>query len=462
MADTGNLQVQVYERNTFIPVPNAKVTISNTNEEENTGLEPTTLITDTEGRTMVVQVETPSIDRSLNKENTEIPYALVNIKIVAEGYADLLIKGVQVLPFEKAIQIANLIKSPLSRETTEPNVELEEVINIPPNVQYGKYPPKIPEDPEKPLPPPPSGLVVLPEPVVPEYIIVHAGSPTDTSAPNYKVSYTDYLKNVASSEIYATWPNSTIRANVYVINSFALNRIYTEWYRSKGYDFDITNSTAYDQAFVYGRNIFESISVVVDELFSTYVKREGAKQPLLTQYCDGKYVQCPEWMTQWGSKDLGEQGYTPYEILTYYYGNDIVLDTAPKVSGSPKSYPGYVLKVGSKGEPVKTIQTFLNRVAKNYPLIGKVPVDGVYGPSTEQQVKLFQQTFNLPQTGQVDYATWYKISAIYTGVTRIAELKGADIGEVRESMVKEEYEYFIPPVPCTEIDDIPKVKYRVK
>ena len=427
MADTGNLQVQVYERNTFIPVPNAKVTISNANEGESTGLQPTTLITDIEGRTMVLQMETPSIDRSLNKDNTQIPYALVNIKVVADGYVDLLINGVQVLPFEKAIQVANLIKSPLSRET-EQNVELEEIINIPPNVQFGQFPPKIPEDPNKPLPPPSSGLVVLPEPVIPEFITVHAGTPGDSNAPNYRVLYTDYLKNVASSEIYATWPDSTIRANIYAINSFALNRIYTEWYRSKGYDFDVTNSTAYDQAFVYGRNIFENIGVIVDELFSTYVKRERAKQPLLTQYCDGKYVQCPEWMTQWGSKDLGEQGYAPYEILTYYYGNDIVLDTAPKVSGSPRSYPGYVLKEGSRGEPVKVVQTFLNRIAQNYPLIGKVAIDSVYGPSTTQQVKLFQQVFNLPQTGQVDYATWYKISAIYTGVTRIAELKGADIG----------------------------------
>ena len=427
MADTGSLQVQVYERNTFIPVPNAKVVITNANEGVSTGLQPTTLITDTEGRTMVLEIETPSIDRSLNKENTLIPYALVDITVTADGYTDLLIRGVQVLPFVRAIQVINLIKSPLGRESGQ-NVEFEEIITIPPNVQYGQYPPKIPEDPTKPLPPPPSGLVVLPEPVIPEYIIVHAGVPTNSSAPRYKVPYTDYLKNVASSEIYATWPDSAIRANIYAINSFALNRIYTEWYRSKGYDFDITNSTAYDQAFEYGRNYFENIGAIVDELFSTYVKREGAKQPLLTQYCDGKYVSCPDWMTQWGSKELAEQGYTPYEILTYYYGDDIVLDRAEKVSGSPKSYPGYVLKLGSRGEPVKTVQTFLNRIANNYPLIGKVAVDSVYGPETEQQVKLFQQVFNLPQTGQVDYATWYKISAIYTGVTRIAELTGADIG----------------------------------
>lgn len=460
MADTGKLQVQVYERNTFIPVTNAKVTISASPEGETTSLKPTTLITDTEGRTMVIEIETPSIERSLNKDNKLIPYALVDIQVVAEGYLEILIKGVQVLPVEKAIQVVNLIKTSQKREMQQ-NIQLEEIINIPPNVQFGDYEPKIPEDPDKPLPPPPSGLVVLPEPVVPEFIIVHGGSPSDSSAPNYKVTYIEYLKNVASSEIYATWPNSTIRANIYAINSFALNRIYTEWYKSKGYSFDITNSTAYDQAFVYGRNIFESISIVVDELFSTYIKRDGAKQPLLTQYCDGKNVQCPEWMTQWGSKDLGEQGYTPYEILTYYYGNDIVFDTAKKVSGSPQSYPGYVLKTGSRGEAVKTVQTFLNRIAKNYPLIGKVSVDGIYGPATTQQVKLFQQVFNLPQTGEVDYATWYKISAIYTGVTKIAELKGADIGEVRQNNSEQKYEYFIPPVICAEVTDVPQIKYPV-
>ena len=460
MADTGNLQVNVYEQNSFIPIPNAKIIITKANEEEE-GLGQVTLTTNEEGRTSSIEIEAPPIERSLNKDNTLIPYALVNIKVIADDYDELVIKGVQILPYQTAIQVANLIKSPFTREI-EGNAKVEEVIEIPPNVQFGDYPPKIPENPDKPLPPPPSGLVVLPEPVIPEYIVVHAGSPSDGSAPNYKVPYTDYLKNVASSEIYATWPESTIRANIYAINSFALNRIYTEWYRGKGYDFDITNSTAYDQAFVYGRNIFESISVVVDEIFSTYIKRDGAKQPLLTQYCDGKYVSCPQWMTQWGSKELGEQGYTPYEILTHYYGNDIVLDRATKISGAPKSYPGYILELGSKGEPVRTIQTFLNRIAQNYPLIGKVAVDGVYGPATVQQVKVFQDVFNLPQTGQVDYATWYKISDIYVGVTKIAELRGAETEEDFRGLDEEAYAYFIPHSPYSDAIDIPRIKYPTK
>ena len=455
MADTGRLQVIVYKNRTYIPIPNATVTITSTDEDPT--FEPKTLVTNEDGKTETVEIETPPIDRSLERDNTLIPYALVDIRVTADGYSELIVKGIQVLAFKIAIQICNLISLPGTRET-QGNIQVEATIDIPPNRQFGDFPPKIPEDPEKPLPPPPSGLVVLPAPVIPEFIIVHAGGPTDTSAPNYKVPYTEYLKNVSSSEIYATWPDSSIRANVYAINSFALNRIYTEWYRGKGYDFDITNSTAYDQAFTYGRNIFDNISLIVDEIFSTYIKRSGAKQPLLTQYCDGRYVSCPDWMTQWGSKDLGERGYVPFEILTYYYGNDIILDTAPTVSGSPKSYPGYVLTIGSTGEPVRTVQTFLNRIANNYPLIGKVPVDGIYGESTAQQVKRFQEIFNLPPTGQVDYATWYKISAIYVGVTKIAELRSD--GEDSNVIESEEYEYFIPPTPCEDINNIPKVGYR--
>ena len=274
------------------------------------------------------------------------------------------------------------------------------------------------------MPPPTSG-VVLQKPVVPEFIVVHAGGPNNTSAPNYRVPYKDYIKNVASCEIYSTWSENTIRSNIYAIVSFTLNRIYTEWYRGKGKNFDITNSTAYDHAFTYGRNIFESISEVVDDIFATYVRRVGRKQPLLTQYCDGKNVSCPGWMTQWGSKYLGDQGKTPFEILTNFYGSDIELVTADQVKGVPKSYPGYDLVIGSSGQEVRTIQEFLNRISQNYPLIPKVAQDGIYGANTAEAVRVFQGVFNLPKTGVVDYATWYKISDVYVGVTRIAELRGS-------------------------------------
>ena len=255
---------------------------------------------------------------------------------------------------------------------------------------------------------------------------------------------------MASCEIYSTWPDSTIRANIYAIISFTLNRIYTEWYRGKGKDYDITNSTAYDHAFNYGRNIYDSISVVVDDIFSSYVRRIGRKQPLLTQYCDGKNVKCPGWMTQWGSKYLGDEGKTPYEILTTYYGNDIELVTAEVVKGSPSSYPGYDLTVGSTGTEVETIQDQLNRIAQNYPLIPKSAVDGVYGPRTEEAVKVFQSVFNLPQTGVVDYATWYRISDVYVGVTRIAELR---------SSIKQRT--FVPPLSFDILNSkqVPKMNY---
>ncbi len=266
--------------------------------------------------------------------------------------------------------------------------------------------------------------------MVPEFVVVHDGNPDDPNAPNYTVRYKDYIKNVASCEIFSTWPETTIRANLYCIISFTLNRIYTEWYRSKGKNFTITSSTAFDQAFSQGRNIYDNINRIVDEIFSTYIKRPDAKQPLFAQYCDGVKVQCPGWLTQWGSKYLGDQGKIPYEILTNFYGTNLELRRAPEVAGIPISYPGTALALGSKGNAVRDIQTYLNRISQNYPLIPKLAVDGVYGPATENSVKVFQQVFGLPQTGKVDYATWYKISEIFVGVSKLAELR------VEESLEK--------------------------
>ena len=368
---------------------------------------------------------------------------MYDLQVEREGFQVLVINGIQIFPGQTAIQQCRLVENNNRRGFRA------DVININPNTLNGNFPAKIPEEVDKPLPPPTSG-VVLPKPVVPEFITVHSGTPSNTSAPNYKVLYKDYIKNVASCEIYSTWPESTIRANIYAIISFTLNRIYTEWYRGKGKNYDITNSTAYDHAFNYGRNIYDSISVIVDDIFSTYIRRIGRKQPLLTQYCDGKNVQCPGWMTQWGSKYLGDQGKVPYEILTNYYGNDIELVTAEIVKGSPSSYPGYDLTVGSTGSEVETIQDQLNRISQNYPLIPKSAVDGVYGSKTEEAVKVFQSVFNLPQTGVVDYATWYRISDIYVGVTRIAELR---------SSIKQKT--FIPPLSFDILNSkqVPKMNY---
>jgi len=251
---------------------------------------------------------------------------------------------------------------------------------------------------------------------------VHDGAPTDSTAKNYYVRYRDYIKNVASSEVYSTWPDATLRANILAIMSFTLNRVYTEWYRNKGYDFTITSSTAFDHKWVFGRNIFSNISRIVDEMFVNYLSRPNVRQPILTQYCDGDRVSCPNWMTQWGSKYLGDQGYSAIEILRYFYGNSMYINTAEQVSGVPASWPRVDLQVGSRGNNVRVIQEQLNAIARNYPAIPTVTVDGIFGPETRAAVQKFQSVFNLPDTGVVDYPTWYKISEIYVAVTRIAEL----------------------------------------
>ena len=416
MAEKGGLKLQCFVGDTYIPIEGIKATLVSSHGSGGESKE-VELTTNSSGESQVIELSAPLLEYSQNPTGN-IPYSLYDLRIERQGFQSLVVNGIQIFPDEIAIQQCNLVEE--SRRVGN----RADVINIQPNTLNGNYPSKIPEEVDKLLPPPTSG-VVLPKPVVPEFITVHAGGPNNTTAPNYTVPYKDYIKNVASCEIYSTWPESTIRANVYAIISFTLNRIYTEWYRGKGKNFDITNSTAYDHAFNYGRNLYESISVIVDDIFSTYIRRFGRKQPLLTQYCDGKNVQCPGWMTQWGSKYLGDEGKSPYEILTSFYGSDIELVTAEVVEGSPSSYPGYDLTVGSSGDAVQTIQEQLNRIAQNYPLIPKLAVDGVYGDKTKEAVTVFQGVFNLPQTGVVDYATWYKISDVYVGVTKIAELRSS-------------------------------------
>jgi len=445
-AQTGRLKIQCFRGNDYIPIDGAKITVKGTEGAENLG--SIDLVTDAVGLTQEIDLTTPPLEYSLDVNNDKMPYSLYDITVERNGFKPIIIKGCQVLPTRTAYQICNL----------EPNLGRgdmrQEVINIQQNTLYGNFPPKIPEEVDKPIPPPSSG-VVLPTPIVPEYIIVHQGGPNDPSAANYKVPFKDYIKNVASCEIYSTWTNSALRANVFCIVSFTLNRIFTEWYRGKGKNFDITSSTAYDQAFSYGRNIYDNISQIVDEIFSTYIRRIGKKQPLFSQYCDGKSVTCPEWLSQWGSQQLGTQGLGPYDILTRYYGNNIELVTAEKVSGSPISYPGSELIIGSSGPSVRAIQGQLNRIARNYPLIPKLAEDGIYGPKTANSVKVFQQVFTLPQTGRVDYATWYKISDIYVGVTKLAELKTTESSRLWRT------NEFIPPI-IPGLDDkrrIPKFYY---
>ncbi len=270
-------------------------------------------------------------------------------------------------------------------------------------------------------------------PFIPEFVTVHLG-PASSDAQNVVVPFIDYIANVASSEIYPTWPENAIRANIYAQISFALNRIYTQYYRSRGYDFDITNSTSTDQSFVNGRDIFENVSQIVGEIFNDYISRRGNVEPLFAQYCDGIEVTC-NGLSQWGSVDLANQGYTPYEILTYYYGDDIdIVQNAP-VENITSSVPRFPLRLGSAGDAVRALQIRLNRISDNYPAIPKIALpDGVFSYDTEDAVKEFQRIFNLTPDGVVGKATWYKTQFIYNAVKRLNELdsEGISLSEVSD------------------------------
>ncbi len=258
-------------------------------------------------------------------------------------------------------------------------------------------------------------------PYVPQRITVHLGAPS-ASADNVTVSFSDYVKNVASSEIYPTWEESALRANILAIVSFALNRVYTEFYRSRGYDFDITSSTAYDQFFVRGRSFFSNVSRLVDELFNSYLRRPGFVEPLAAKFCNGTTVTC-EGLSQWGSQALAQQGYNSTQILRSYYGDVEIVANAP-VQDYMSSYPGTPLRRGSVGPNVVVIQTELNRISQNYPAIPKVSaVDGIFGAATENSVTAFQEIFNLNPDGVVGPATWYALVRLYTAVTSLSELR---------------------------------------
>lgn len=410
--DIGELQVNVVDSNNA-PIQDARVIIRRPrqagDEQQNQVQEIEQLQTDVSGQTEVVDLGTPPLSLSLDENNDLQPYANYDVEVDAPGYETENIENVEVLSNELSIQNVKMRR-----------VEGEEVenINISPHTLYYEYPEKIPEDDIKDLDEP--GEIVLSRVVVPEYVIVHDGTPS-SNAKDYYVTYKDYIKNVASSEIYATWPQATLEANILAIMSFTMNRVYTEWYRNKGYDFTITSSTAYDQKWINGRNIFESISVVVDNIFDQYLSFPDVRQPILTQYCDGKRVSCPNWLSQWGSCNLGEQGYSTLEIIRNYYGSTMYINTAEQISGIPASWPGYNLDIGASGQKVQQVQEQLDTIAAVYTAIPRITADGIFGERTQAAVKAFQKIFDLPQTGIIDFATWYKISQIYVGITRIAE-----------------------------------------
>ncbi len=402
--NTGNLMIQVRTANDAVPIECACVRIW-----DSEGRLLYELATDDSGETPLIHLETVSKELSLNPNYTGMPYTSYDVAISAGGFNNLYLSGVHIFDNETAIQPAlltpmqNLQRTPITNEIIIGKHAVEQTYT---RNQSG------------PLIEP----IVLRQVVIPNPITVHLGSPT-SAASNVQVSFTDYVKNVASSEIYPTWPYESLKANIYAIITFALNRVFTEWYRSRGYNFDITNSTAYDQYFVYGRTIYESVSQIVDEIYNEYVRREGHISPYFTSFCNGTTAICPGGLSQWGTVSLAEQGLTALQILRYYYPDDIEITETNAITDIIVSYPGTALRPGSQGLNVQTIQNYLNRIRKNYPAIPIITDEpGVYGASTQAAVKKFQSIFNLTPDGIVGKATWNKISAIYTAVAKLAEL----------------------------------------
>lgn len=407
----GYLTTQVRTANDAVPLRGAQVTVL-----DDQGRSVYDLVTDENGETQTVPLETVSRDFSLESSYTGTPYVGYHVFVQASGFNSVYISGVPIFEGETAIQPVALV--PMQEMQRSPTVEEIFIEKPAAAMQTARYQEGPAEEPR-----------ILRQVVIPDPITVHMGSPA-SSASNIRVSFPDYVKNVASSEIYPTWPEAALRANIYAVITFALNRVFTEWYRSQGYSFDITNSTAYDQAFVYGRTIYESISRIVDEIFNEYVRRQGQIAPYFTSFCNGTTTTCAG-LSQWGTVSLADRGLTPLQILRTYYPNDIEIAETDVTTGYLSSYPGTALRLGSRGLDVETIQTYLNRIRRNYPAIPVITDEtGVFGNSTQAAVTKFQSIFNLGADGIVGKATWYKISKLYAAVTRLAELdsEGTTLG----------------------------------
>ena len=438
MKNIGKLKIQCYLEDTYIPIEGVNVEVTSSDEDFNHIGKIVEKCTNSEGNINGIELD---LDDCTTEKR---PYGIFNIMLTKKGYKQHCIKGIQIFEGITSIQKCHLEKGMnsdcscshitipehkhVSQSCSKCNDNLKYNIKLKEETIKNDYKEEKNKDKKKSKKKckckssKKHGYRVLDSVVVPSVITVHSGSPTNTAAPNHTVNFTDYIKNVASSEIYPSWNVDAIRANVYCIVSFVLSRVYSEWYPSKGYNFDITNDTAYDQAFVFGRNTFDTVDTIVDQLFNVYIRRDNEEKPLFAEFCNGTTSKCPGWLSQWGSQHLAQVGYVPYDILTYYYGNNINLVTAHEIEGYPSSYPGSLITLWTTGKSVKTIQTQLNRIAENYPVIPKLIADGIYGPKTEASVEIFQGIFNAPKTGIVNKATWYLISRVFTGVTKIEEL----------------------------------------
>lgn len=399
----GYLSIQARTAHEAVPLSSVRIQIL-----DDMGNTVYTLTTDESGQTEAMPLETVDKSFSLNQYYSGMPYVNYSVLAQAPGFHSLLVSDIPIFDGETAMLPLTLIPmTEMQRRSTQteitigqPAVSMQEQRN-----QEGST----------------ASPYVLRQVVIPNPITVHLGAPS-ASAANVQVSFPDYVKNVASSEIYPTWPEASLTANIYAIITFALNRIYTEWYRSRGYNFDITNSPAYDQYFVYGRPVYESISRIVDRIFNEYVRRQGQNAPYFTSFCNGTTVSC-QGMSQWGTVTLANQGLTPIQILRSYYPDDVEIAETNIITGVLSSYPGTPLRSGSTGLDVQTIQTYLNRIRRNYPAIPVITDEpGTFGDSTKNAVTSFQRIFGLSPDGIVGKSTWYKISSLYTSVTRLSDL----------------------------------------
>lgn len=403
----GYLQIQVRTAHEAVPLNNAQIQI-----QAAAGNTLYNLWTDENGDTPVVSLETKDKSFSQNPYYNGTPFTGYHVLAEASGFDSLFVTDIPVFDQETAVLPVTLTpmqqmqRTPVTKEIFigKPAVAMNDAVE-----QKGTV-----IDPH-------TEPYVLRQVVIPDPITVHLGTP-GSSASNVQVSFPDYVKNVASSEIYPTWPAAALTANIYAIITFALNRVYTEWYKARGYSFDITNSTAYDQYFVYGRPIYESISRIVDQIFNQYVRRQGQNAPYFTSFCNGTTATC-QGLSQWGTVTLADQGLTPIQILRSYYPDDIEIVETNIITGIVNSYPGAPLRVGSTGLDVQTIQTYLARIRRNYPAIPSITDEaGVFGDSTKAAVVKFQNVFGLAPDGIVGRSTWYKISSLYTAIARLAEL----------------------------------------
>lgn len=402
MKNTGTLRIQTFAARQSAPMEGVTVAVQG---------DGFTLhcITDATGSAADIPVEAPACTLSLDEDNTIRPYAVVSLTAAKSGYRTVRIEGIQI--FAGQITLAQPAMIPVTEEGKDiPDAP----IVIPPHPLFAGSGGSGAQPVENCVP------RVLDKVIIPKNITVHLGKPA-ASARNVTVSFRDYIANVASSEVYPTWPEQALRANIHCQISLALNRIYTEWYPSKGYTFNITNSTSYDQYYVHGRTVFDVMVRITDDIFNTYLRKRGTVNPYYSEYCDGKSVTCPG-LKQWGTVTLANQGRTALQILKYYYGNDIEIVRTNNIQSIPQSYPGSPIRQGDSGTAVFTLQRQLNRITKDYPFLGKLTVDGVFGNRMAATVRAFQKQFNLTADGMVGRQTWYKISYIYVSVKDLAEL----------------------------------------